>query len=152
MADGLKVDVDSAALISALRDFPGILQPRVMASCKVSANSILREARSRIRRRSGKTAGGMRVDETYNGDGYVVVMGDAVAPDETRRRESVGGSKRWVRSGAYQEAHVGIYLEFGTKSMAMRPFLFASGDLEVGAHRRRVEQAIIDGMRAEGLG
>ncbi len=152
MSDGVKFEVDSAALVSALRDFPDVLQPRVKAACRVSAGNILTEGQRRIRRRTGRTGDRMRVDETYKGDGYVVVMGDAVSPDETRRRESVGGSKKWVQSGSYNEAHVGLYLEFGTRSMAARPFLFAAGDLEVNAHDRRVRDAIEAGIREKGFG
>lgn len=152
MADNVTFTVDSDRLVSALRDFPDILKPRVMAAARTSAGSILSESQRRIARRTNYTAEHMRVDETYNGDGYVVVMGDAMAPSETRRRERIGGSRRWVNAGSYQQAHVGLYLEFGTQRMTARPFLFISGDLEVAAHDRRVRQAIQDGLNAEGLG
>jgi hypothetical protein len=38
---------------------------------------------------------------------------------------------------------VDLYLERGTKFMTAQPFLWASAELEVSAHRRRMEDAVM---------
>lgn len=151
MADNVTFTVDASSLLSALRDFPDVLQPRLKATAKVTAEAVRSQARSRIRRATGRTAERMRVDETYKGDGYVVVMGDAVEPEVTKRREQLG-MRRTAKSGSYKEAHVGVYLEFGTRFQSARPFLFVSADVERGAHDRRVRQTIVDTLQEKGLG
>jgi hypothetical protein len=105
-----------------------ILARAVRPQAHLTAQRIAREARSRVHRRTGKTAGGIQVIERRDGEGYRVETDDA--PDAGRP----------------------ISLEFGTQFTEPRPFLYVSADLEAEDHDRRMRDAIQDVIDAEGLG
>lgn len=123
----LRIDVDTRALIAALDAVPAGLAVRLKGEARYTAVAVSREAHSRVARRTGKTADKITVEETHNGEGFVVFVG--------RPRKTVA-----------------TYLEYGTKHMSARPFLHASARVEEGGHQRRVQQAIRDVIAAEGLG
>lgn len=127
MADSFTVTVDTTALFAALDAIPAAVHAHLKAAAKVTATNIAREAKARIRRRTGKTGDAITVEETHNGDGYVIFTGNG-------------------------RQHIAHFLEFGTKFMTAKPFLFASARLEEGAHDRRCREAIQDAIDAKGLG
>lgn len=134
MADMFRVETDATSLIAALTQLGDRAIPFVKAAAKETADAVVREAKGRIARaaggptRSHHTAEGITAVETNNGEGYLVVVD---SPD------------MWGLPG---------WLEFGTKYMVARPFLFPSARLEEGAHRRRVADALQSAIDAEGLG
>jgi len=125
----MTIEVDTSALLTALDRLGDRAEALVKAAAKVTAERIEREAERRIRRRTGETAKHVRVEETYDGKGYVVLTNNP-----------------GIRN------HVDVYLEFGTEHMQASPFLFTSARLEEGAHLRRVEQALKDAIEEVGLG
>lgn len=127
MADSFTVTVDTTALFAALDAIPAAVHAHLKAAAKVTATNIAREAKARIRRRTGKTGDAITVEETHNGDGYVIFTGNG-------------------------RQHIAHFLEFGTKFMTAKPFLFASARLEEGAHDRRSREAVQAAIDAKGLG
>lgn len=118
MADSLHIEIDNTALLAALDRLGAAAETYLLAAATETANRIAAEARARVARRTGTTAHGIGIDTARTGTG-VVVFAD---------RPSNPGLPGW--------------LEFGTKHMTARPFLFASARLEEGAHDRRVRDAI----------
>jgi hypothetical protein len=130
MADRFIIDVDTRALLAALDAIPAAVHAHLKAAAKVTADNIAREAKSRVARRTGKTGDAITVEEARSGDGYVVFVANAAAD--------------WP--------NLDIGLEFGTKFMTPRPFLFASAHLEEGAHDRRSRAAVQAAIDEKGLG
>jgi HK97 gp10 family phage protein len=125
--DSLVVAVDDTALLAALHAIPDAVLAHLKPESKVTANNIASEARRRVQRRTGATSEAITVEETRNGDGYVVFVGKA-------------------------RGHVGRYLEWGTTFARAQPFLFASARLEEGAMLGRARLAIQAAIDGEGLG
>jgi HK97 gp10 family phage protein len=123
----MTIDVDTTALVAALDAIPAAVHAQLKAAAKVTADNIATEARARVKRRTGQTGDAITVEETHNGDGYVVYVGDG-------------------------RQHIGSYLEFGTKFMTAKPFLFASARLEEAAHDRRAREAVQAAIDEKGLG
>jgi hypothetical protein len=127
VSDAFTIDVDTTALFAAIDEIPETVHRYLKAAAKVTADRIATEARGRIRRRTGQTGEAITVEETYNGDGYVIYVGN-------------------------KRQHIGSFLEFGTKVMTPKPFLFASARLEEGAHDRRAREAVQAAIDEKGLG
>ena len=143
------ITVETAALFAAMDAVPGVVAKHLLQAAKISADNIAREAQRRVARRTGATAERIHVEASTLGNGYVVLMGDAVGPQETARRRS-RGLRRTSRSTRHQEKHVGIWLEFGTKFMTRREFFFPSARLEAGPHERRAREGdCCDGQREQ---
>jgi hypothetical protein len=128
VSDSLTIDVDDHALLAAFDALPEAVMSYAKPAALVTAKNIAAEAGRRVARRTGKTAEGITVEETHAGDGYIV----------------------WVKRP--ELPNLPTWLEFGTEHMTARPFLFASAQLEVGAHDRRVREAVQDALDAQGLG
>lgn len=114
-------------------------------AARETATRIVAEAQRRVARATGETAAGIHWEMTRSGNGYVVVMGDAVSSQETARREATANSRASrlrAKSTLHQMKHTGIWLEFGTTHQYKRPFLFASADVEAGPHLQRLEDRI----------
>jgi len=127
MSDQMTIEVDATALLAALDAIPEAVHAHLKAAAKVTAEAIAAEARARIRRRTGQTGDAITVEETHSGDGYVVYTGNG-------------------------RQHIASFLEFGTKFMTAKPFLFASARLEEGAHDRRARDAVQAAIDEQGLG
>ena len=95
----LIVHVDAAAVLGALEQFPDLVAAHLKVSFKETADAIAREAKGRIRRRTGATGDAITVEESHDGKGYVVFVGDP-------------------------RTYIGRFLEFGTVHMSAKPFLF----------------------------
>jgi hypothetical protein len=128
MADGLTITVDTAALLAALDQVPDRVLAKIRGQAHLTAQRIAREARGRIHRRTGRTAGGITVSERRDGRGYR------------------------VETSADPDAGRPISLEFGTQVAAARPFLFISADLEANSHDQRMRAAIVEALDEAGLG
>lgn len=124
MANLLNIDVDPAGAIAALNLLGVAVERHLMAAAKLSAQSIAREARTRVARRTGATAAGITAEEARDGMGWVVFVN--------------------TPPGGFP--NLDLVLEFGSKFMTPRPFLNPSAQLEEGSHRRRIEQAIQDAI------
>ena len=142
MADGLRLETDTAGLLRALDRLDATLVERyTRPACKVTAERVQAAARARVRRRTGRTAAGISVEESRDQQGYVVLPFDAAF--ETAL----------IQSGNNQQPeNLPYWLEFGTKKMAKRPYFFAGVDLERGPHDRRIREAVQDAIDASGLG
>jgi hypothetical protein len=126
--DRLTVTVDAAALIAAIDRLPAAILARLRDEAAVTAHRIATEARARVARRTGETAGGILVQETDDGRGYRVTSTHERMPNLPQR------------------------LEFGTASMRARPYLFVSADLHAADHHRRIVAATQDAIDASGIG
>ncbi len=124
----MTITVDKAALLAAMEAIPAAVERHLKLAALVTADRIAGEARGRVRRRTGKTAAGIIVEETHKGDGFVVLSTNQRMP----------GLPQWI--------------EFGTKYMSASPYLFASARLEEAAHDRRSYQAVQDAIAEKGLG
>lgn len=122
-----RVTVDTSGAETALSRAAETIAERVDAAAEVSASAVVREAKGRVARRTGETAAGI---------GYI--------------RANAGG---WLVHAVNPKTPMLPYwLEKGTRYMSAKPFLYASAALELGAHRRRIEEAVGDGIDAAGLG
>lgn len=140
MADGWSVDVDSAALIAELNTLGDFAQPYVNEAAHQSADSIVREAKSRLANKlsgtsTGETEAGIQDRPAYDGNGWVVISDNSRMPN------------------------LPLWLELGTKrhkagghSMPALSYFYSSVQLEEGPHLRRIEQAVTDAIDAKGLG
>lgn len=135
MADRLSITVDNAALLAAMERLgPAALQ-FTKAAARETAENIVREAQSRVARATGETAAGIHLEETHNGDGYVVL--------DTNKR--MPGLPSWLEFGFSQG-------KAGSHSAPARPFFFASAQLEAGPHDRRMREAVQEAIDSTGLG
>ena len=142
MADGLRIDIDTTALLRALdRVEATIVDRHTKPACRVTAERIQAGARARVARRTGRTATGISVEESRDGQGYVVLPFDSAF--ETALLQS--GNNQ-------QPENLPYWLEFGTKKMRKRPYFFAAVELERGPHDRRIRDAVQDAFDEAGLG
>lgn len=104
------------------------VRTRTKAAAAESADNVVREAQSRVARRTGATSAAIHKEETHDGTGYVVLV--------TR----------------IEPRNVPYWLEYGTKYMDAKPFLWASVALEEGPAQARMDAAIREGLAAAGYG
>src|SRR4051812_20964432 len=102
MADRMTIDVDASGLIAMLDRLGAVAEKHISAAAKTTADAVAREARARVARATGDTMRGITIDTAKIPTGYVVFVNQ---PDNP-------GLAGW--------------LEFGTKHMRSRPFLFTS--------------------------
>jgi len=146
----LRIDVDAGAVIAALERLGDAAQPYINEAAHVSAESIAAEMRRRLARQlgptltptksrpdlgKGLTMAGISNRPAYDGNGYVVV-------DE---REPFPNLPLWIEKGTKRG-------DAGSHTADPRPYFYVSAELEVGAHERRIEQAVQEAIDAEGLG
>lgn len=127
MADKFTIEVDTRELLAALDAIPDAVLAELKLEAKATAENIARDARLRVRRRTGRTGDAITVEEARDGKGYVVFIGA-------------------------DRSHIGHFLEWGTKFMTAKPFLMVSARLEEGSHDRRSREAIQRVINARGLG
>jgi len=122
----LSIDADASVVLTALAGVGPSVERKIKAASKITADNILREWVSRMRRRTGQTAESIKVEEARNGEGYVIYSGN--------------------------RQHIARFNEFGTKFMTARPAGIPAMEIERGPHDRRIIEAINDGIRDKGLG
>ena len=142
MADGVTLDVETSRLLQALsRLEASVVERHTKPACLVTAMRIQREARARVRRRTGRTAAGITVEESYDKQGYVVLpFNDALE----RSLLSAGNDQ--------QAENLPYWLEVGTRKMTKKPYFFESARLEEAGHDRRIKDAIQAAIDESGLG
>jgi hypothetical protein len=128
MSDAITITIETDELFAALDAVVETIGDRTKEACKVTADRVDAEATGRVARRTGATAEGIFVEETYDKTGYVVIA-------TNRHTPGLPG-----------------FLEYGTVKMTKRPFLFASAHLEIGPHGRRISEATQDAIDDVGLG
>lgn len=125
MAEAFRVDVDARALLAALDRLDERIGVRLKDVARDTAERIQRDARARLARQT-------------HGTGQTA---DAITVEDIR-----GGYRVFVGPQGNRPANLPIWLEFGTKRMTARPFLFATATLESGPHLRRVREAVEDAI------
>lgn len=120
--------VESAALIAMLGRLAHSADFVTREVGKDTAERIVREALSRVRRATGVTASEIHYELSRDGKGYVVL-----------------GYR--VGIGSFP---IDKYLEFGTKSSGKRPFFFSSAQLEEGPHLRRLTDRVAEWLEDVG--
>lgn len=151
MADSISIEVDGALDVERnLNGLGEVAQPFINDASRVTAEAVVREARSRLERQIGHSAStdkrpdlgqnltlqGLTSRPAYDGNGYVVV-------DE---REPFPNVPLWLEKGTKAGKR---------KNDATTPalhFFYSSGQLEVQAHIRRLEDAFTKAIAASGLG
>lgn len=129
MSSLLRAQFDTSALLAALDALEGeVLRKHLLGASAITAARVKSEAEMRVRRRTGRTARGIVVQEATAGTGHVVIATNTDEP----------GLPGW--------------LEHGTEKMRATPFLFASARLEEGAHAARCREAVQDAIDEVGLG
>lgn len=118
----LSITVDVEALQRELDRLGDRIVKHVKPRAKVTAERIASEARTRVARRSGKTAEGIGAEEAIDGNGYVAFALRDPFPD------------------------LPAWLEHGTDRMTPRPFFDVAVTLEEDSHRRRIAEAIADAI------
>ena len=144
MADRLmSVEFDIARTLAAFEK----LGPAAKALCESAsyqtALAVKADAQARMAKRPADIS-----DYTYlnvviqrrNVGGHVVMTGDRVSAKESARRQSLG-MKNW-RKAYKAEKHVGLWLEFGTRRMRPRPWLFPAAAAQESAHFQRIASAV----------
>jgi hypothetical protein len=128
MSQFFGVQVDHDEVVRAMEQLAPAVQSRTHEASRITATNIQREAEARVRRRTGETARGIRVEEDEDGIGYVVLSAHPRMPN------------------------LPIWLERGTVHMTARPYFDVSARLEEGPHRRRIGQALLDAIEEAGRG
>jgi hypothetical protein len=131
VADKFAIVVDATAIVEALDRLGPRAQPYVTDACRISAANITTEIRARAARafvsRTGETIGGIAMQPSADGIGFVVVDAEHRMP------------------------HLPAWLEHGTARMPAHPFFDAAARLEQPAHVRRISTALTLALEAEGL-
>jgi hypothetical protein len=112
----------------------------VYLAADMTAQAVVREAKSRVRRATGETARGIEIQpltgaKTRGGSLAGVAVVQLSRTDVTGRR-----AQRRARM-------VPRYLERGTRYLAAQPYFDASARLEEQNHVRRVEASLRDAIR-----
>src|SRR3990167_4849038 len=137
MAALLTLNADTRDLLKMLDIYPERAEMSIKAVSKDTAETIARDARSRVARRTGETASHIVAEESRDKKGYVVwVEPDVIISLHTSKRTGRTHTQRVTYNA------LGGWLEFGTKHMAARPFLFNSARLVEGDHYRRLRAAL----------
>ncbi len=140
MADGWSVEVDREAAVEALITLGDFAQPYVNEASHQSADSIVREASSRLQRKlsgnsTGETLAGIQDRQAYDGNGWVVISDNDRMPNLPLWLEK--GTKRHKAGGHSQPALA---------------YFYSAVQLEEGPHLRRIENALTNAIEAKGLG
>lgn len=123
----MTITVNTADVRRNLADLVDAMKDRTREASSTSADAVVREARSRVARRTGETMEGIHAEPSRDGKGFVVLV-TRVAPRQ-----------------------VPYWLEYGTVYMDPQPFLFASAELEDAAHYDRTRAALDAAIREEGF-
>jgi hypothetical protein len=140
MADGIQFELETDAIVAAMLDLGDFAQPFVNEASRESAESIEREAETRLQRQlgpnaTGNTLAGIDSRPAYDGNGYVVVS-------ENHRMPNL---PLWIDEGTRRGKP-------RSHSEPARPYFWVSVQLEEGAHYRRISEAVQDAIDAKGLG
>jgi len=124
----LTMTLDTTAFEAGLVELNATMALETKAASEVTAAAIVREASGRVARRTGQLAAGIHYEPSRDGTGWVVLAVRADRPN------------------------VGFWLEFGTRYMTARPFLYVSAALESPGHERRIGDAVETSIQHTGFG
>lgn len=140
MADGFSIAVDTSALVAALTALGDFAQPYVNEASHVSAESIVREGRSRLAGKlsgqsTGQTVAGIQARQAFDGNGWVVLSDNDRMPN----------LPLWLEKGTRRH-------KAGGHSQPALAYFYSAVQLEEGPHLRRIEHALTEAIEAKGLG
>lgn len=140
MADSFSIDVESAAVIAELTTLGDAAQPYINEAAHESADSIVREAQSRLERKlsgtsTGATIAGIHDQPAYDGNGFVVISS----------REPMGNLPLWLEKGTKKG-------QAGSHASPALSYFYSAAQLEEGPHLRRIEDALQHAINDKGLG
>lgn len=121
----MTIDVDASSLLAALDRLGDAIAPRLKRVARGTAEAIQSGAQRRLSAQTagtGQTAAAITIEDI------------------------VGGYRVYVGPVPQRAENLPLWLEFGTKHMTGRPFLFAEAVLQEGAHLRRVAEALQDAV------
>lgn len=140
MADGFDAVMEAAEVVAALIELGDFAQPYINDASGESAVSMENEAVARLRRQlgpnaTGETEAGIQSRAAIDGNGYIVESGNDRMPN----------LPLWIDKGTKKGRP-------GSSTQAARNFFFVSAELEKGAHRRRISDALQQSFSDRGLG
>lgn len=140
MADGFSISVDTKAIADLFGRVGPSVEFHARDVARDTAKRIVARAVHNVPKRTGKTADRIHWEQTYDQRGYVAMSysRETRAEQERTRRRKPGATY----GQRHREAHVDLYLEFGTKVMYKRPFFFRAAHDESAGFLRRLEDRL----------
>lgn len=141
MSDGFSGDLDIAPVVNAFKRLVDATEQMTTRACRETAQALVPEMRSRLRRQlgpnaTGKTEAAIGAEPAYDGNGWVIFV----------ERDPFPAVPLWLEKGT----RVGRRRNYART--AARPFFYASIVLAVGPHARRMLEALRDAGESSGLG
>lgn len=152
MADAITAELNARPLLEAFDRLPEAVAAATKAASKVSADNIQREARRRVRRKTGATADAILVNEMHNKSGYVVQATNRRFRDMKNPAIAADVAAGRLPTMQLSALNIPLWLEGGTRHMDPKPFFYDAAKLEVNAHERRIDEAVGRAIVATGLG
>lgn len=150
----VSVQADPSALLRDINALPERMRVRFMRESKQTAVVLEGAMKARLQRQlssnaTGQTVAGIYHKVAYDGNGYVVLTSDARSDAGQVTRGRSGFGKARIAPSYFQEKHVALWLEKGTRPgrrlnyarTQRRPFFYASVELEAPGHERRIKDA-----------
>jgi hypothetical protein len=140
MADGVTVEVDTAAVIAALLSLGDAAQPYINTASEATAAAFVTEARSRLQRKlgplaTGETVAGIQAFPAHDGNGTIVVSG----------REWMPNLPLWLEKGTKKG-------KAGSHSSPALAYFYSTQQLMEAPHLRRVAEALQQAIADRGWG
>jgi len=140
MADGMRIEMDSAAVVAALLRLGPAAEPYIDQAAKETSDAIVAEARSRLQRQLGASAteatlAGIEITRADRG-------GFLVGSSGTTRARNL---PLWIEKGTQQGKP-------RSHTQPARPYFYASAELEEGPHFERVVRALERALDELGMG
>jgi hypothetical protein len=134
-------DLDTAPLDRVPTEFPDALHVALMEDCRTTAEYVVHEAQARLRRQlgpgaTGETERGIYAKPAYDGNGWVVLADNARMPNLVL----------WIEKGT----RAGKRHNFARTEA--RPYFYASLEMAVGPHERKVLGTLARVASEKGLG
>jgi hypothetical protein len=144
MATGLEIHIDAKPVIDAMdRLVSGghgsVLSVRLHEASDATATAIVREAKARAARRTGRFVESIRKEADREGNGFIVAS--FLEPEASISWHTMTKAGR-SHTQAVTRDNLPLWLEFGTKYMTAKPAIAPAAELETSAHRRRIEEAV----------
>jgi hypothetical protein len=146
----MTIDVDTTAVVRALRALPDAVQKHVNDASAMTAQAIVHEAQARLRRQVGSAAHGQRSGRASTGQSARSIYA----------KPAYDGNGSVVLADNEDQPNLPLWLEKGTRvgnrhnfaRTPALPYFYVSIELEMGAHERRLADAMGDAADETGLG
>jgi hypothetical protein len=151
MADAIQFDWDDAKVLEALSRYPDVAERHLDPVARLTSETIVRQAQTRLQRQLGPNATGATVAGIHFvkiDGGYQVNASHSpnVVAWHTRRRSGRSHTQLVTQN------NLPLWLDRGTRNMASRPFWDITLRLEEAGHERRIQQALASAADEVGLG